>query len=219
MAQSLFPNFLEYSRFVHRCNALLLSIQLIRQALVFKEVEGIDVSIIDSFPIPLCQPIRNFRSKVLGDYANIGYNATFGYQKPMGGAGAYWGMEFGLGSRGFKADEMKCIAHNIQYSPFTFGWKIGVADNLSIDPHLGVFASYDYTSKMKESGESISWGDFADYLEVDYNHFDAGMNIGVGLWYDRFNLDFTYQRGFIDVFSDLDGIKTSNFMIRLGIAF
>ena len=131
--------------------------------------------------------------------SNIGYNATFGYQKPMG--------------------EMKCIAHNIQYSPFTFGWKIGVADNLSIDPHLGVFASYDYTSKMKESGESISWGDFADYLEVDYNHFDAGMNIGVGLWYDRFNLDFTYQRGFIDVFSDLDGIKTSNFMIRLGIAF
>ena len=63
--------------------------------------------------------------------------------------------------------EMKCIAHNIQYSPFTFGWKIGVADNLSIDPHLGVFASYDYTSKMKESGESISWGDFADYPKVN----------------------------------------------------
>ncbi|WP_332381776.1 IS982 family transposase [Lactococcus cremoris] len=78
LAQSLFPNFLEYSRFVRRCNALLLSIQLIRQALVFKEFEGIDVSIIDSFPIPLCQPIRNFRSKVLGDYANIGYNATKG---------------------------------------------------------------------------------------------------------------------------------------------
>ncbi|MDM5143768.1 hypothetical protein ICE98_00839 [Lactococcus lactis] len=34
------------------------------------------VSIIDSFPIPLCQPIRNFKSKVLGDYANVGYNAT-----------------------------------------------------------------------------------------------------------------------------------------------
>ncbi|MCT1174291.1 IS982 family transposase [Lactococcus lactis] len=78
LAQSLFPNFLEYSRFVRRCNALLPSIQLICQALVFKEVEGIDVSVIDSFPIPLCQPIRNFRSKVLGDYANIGYNSTKG---------------------------------------------------------------------------------------------------------------------------------------------
>ena len=67
LAQSLFPNFLEYSRFVRRCNALLPSIQVIRQALVFKEVEGMSVSIIDSFPIPLCQPIRNFRSKVLGE--------------------------------------------------------------------------------------------------------------------------------------------------------
>ena len=38
LAQSLFPNFLEYSRFVRRCNALLPSIQLIHQALVFKEV-------------------------------------------------------------------------------------------------------------------------------------------------------------------------------------
>ncbi|MCT3118913.1 IS982 family transposase, partial [Lactococcus lactis] len=37
LAQSLFPNFLEYSRFVRRCNALLPSIQVIRQALVFKE--------------------------------------------------------------------------------------------------------------------------------------------------------------------------------------
>ena len=78
LAQSLFPNFLEYSRFVRRCNTLLPSIQVIRQALVFKEVEGISVSIIDSFPLPLCQPIRNFRSKVLGDYANVGYNATKG---------------------------------------------------------------------------------------------------------------------------------------------
>ena len=78
LAQSLFPNFLEYSRFVRRCNALLPSIQVIRQALVFKEVEGMSVSIIDSFPIPLCQPIRNFKSKGLGDYANVGYNATKG---------------------------------------------------------------------------------------------------------------------------------------------
>lgn len=56
-----------------------------------------------------------------------------------------------------------------------------VADNVYIDPHVGVFASYDYTSKMKADGESISWGDYADYMEVDYNHFDAGMNIGVGV--------------------------------------
>ncbi|GAB2022368.1 IS982-like element ISEfm1 family transposase [Pseudolactococcus yaeyamensis] len=76
LAQSLLPNFLEYSRFVRRCNALLPSIQHIRQNLVFQEIKGISVSIIDSFPIPLCQPVRNFRSNVLGEYADIGYNAT-----------------------------------------------------------------------------------------------------------------------------------------------
>lgn len=151
--------------------------------------------------------------------SNIGYNATVGYQKPLGSSGGYWGMEFGLGSRGFKEDDIKCIAHNIQYSPFTFGWKFEVADNIKIDPHAGVYASYDYTSKMKGDGESISWGDFADYLDVDYNHYDVGMNIGVGVWYSRFNLDLTYQRGFIDTFSDLGSNKTSNFMIRLGVAF
>ena len=91
-----------------------------------------------------------------GADSNIGYNATFGYQKPLGSTGGYWGMEFGLGSRGFKVDDTKCMAHNIQYSPFTFGWKFAVADNVRIDPHVGVFASYDYTSKMKEDGESIS---------------------------------------------------------------
>ena len=155
-----------------------------------------------------------------GCKSNIGYNAMVGYQKPLGTLRGYWGMEFGLGSRGFKDDgDTKCIAHNVQYSPFTFGWKFGVADNIKIDPHLGVYASYDYTSKMKEDGESISWGDFADYLDVDYHHYDVGMNIGVGVWYDRFNLDLTYQHGFIDTFSDFEGIKTSNFMIRLGIAF
>lgn len=154
-----------------------------------------------------------------GTDMNIGYNAMVGFQKPMGSAGAYWGMEFGLGSRGFKADDTKCIAHNVQYSPFTFGWKIQAGENFRIDPHIGVYASFDYTSKMKADGESISWGDFADYEDVDYNQFDAGMNIGIGVWYDRYNLDFTYQKGFIDAFTDFGGIKTSNFLIRLGIAF
>ncbi|MFK4936795.1 IS982 family transposase [Lactococcus garvieae] len=76
LATTLFPDFIEYSRFTRRCAALLPNLQLMRQALVFQEIQNIDVAIIDSFPIPLCQPVRNFRSKVLRDYADIGYNAT-----------------------------------------------------------------------------------------------------------------------------------------------
>lgn len=158
--------------------------------------------------------------------SNIGYNATFGYQKPLGSYGGYWGMEFGVGSRGMKSGDMKFIAHNVQYSPFTFGWKFDVNSDIAIDPHAGVFVSYDYSSKAKENGQSASWGDFAEYLDaqfnyigVNYNHVDAGLNVGVGVWYKCFNLDLTYQRGFIDTFTEMDGIKTSNFLVRLGIAF
>ena len=87
-------------------------------------------------------------------------------------------------------------------------------------PHVGVFASYDYTSKNERRWRKASVGVIMQIIwRLTYNHFDAGMNIGVGVWYDRFNLDLTYQRGFIDAFSDADGFKTSNFMIRLGIAF
>lgn len=155
--------------------------------------------------------------------SKMGYNVMLGFTKNLGAQGAYWGMDFGLTSRGFKVegegDDIKSIAHAVQVSPFTFGWEFDVTDAISIDPHIGAFVSCDYTSKMKGDGEDIRWSDFADYSEVDYNRFDAGLNLGVGVWYDRFNLDFSYQRGFIDVFTDLDGVKSSNFMIRLGVAF
>ncbi len=39
LAQSLFPNFIEYSRFVRRCNALLPSIQFIRQAVLLRSLK------------------------------------------------------------------------------------------------------------------------------------------------------------------------------------
>lgn len=53
LAQSLFPNFLEYSRFVRRCNALLPSIQVIRQALVFKGLKELVYPLLTASPF-LC---------------------------------------------------------------------------------------------------------------------------------------------------------------------
>lgn len=148
----------------------------------------------------------------------VAYNFTYGFQKPIGSLGAYWGMDFGLGSRGYKLDKLSLLAHNIQVSPFTFGWKYEVANNLSIEGHVGAFAGCDYTGKIKYAGESVSMGDWEDDLEIDWNRFDAGMNIGFGLWYDRFNLDFTFQRGFVEAMSDTKAYA-SNLMLRLGVAF
>ncbi len=137
----------------------------------------------------------------------------------MGSIGAYWGMDFGLGSRGYQVKEKQydyeasLIAHNIQVSPFTFGWKYGITDQIKIDAHIGAFASFDYTGKYEDDDDSIKMSDWDDW-----NRLDAGLNLGIGVWYNRLNLDLTYQRGFVDTFKDSE-VYASNFMIRLGIAF
>ena len=54
-------------------------------------------------------------------------------------------MEFGLGSRGWKVEEnesdyeysLSLMAHNVQVSPFTFGYKYNITDALAVDAHLG----------------------------------------------------------------------------------
>ena len=156
----------------------------------------------------------------------IGYNITYGVSKPVGSVGTYWGMDFGFGSRGFKVKENdfeeNLIAHNVQVSPFTFGWKYGVIGDLKVDVHFGAYASFDYTGKCKIAydgdEESINMGDWEDDLEIDWNRYDAGLNIGFGIWYSYFNLDFNFQRGFIETAKESEAY-TNNFMIRLGFAF
>lgn len=154
-----------------------------------------------------------------GAKMNVGYDVSLGFQKPIRTAGAYWGMDFGLTSRGCKADDVKMIAHGVQYTPFTFGWKAPVADGIRIDPHVGVSISYDFSSKVKADGESCSWSDLADELGVDCNKVDLGMNLGVGVWMGRFNVDLTYHHGFVDAFADAGGFKANNVMLRVGVAF
>lgn len=135
-------------------------------------------------------------------------------------------MAFGLGSRGYKFEvdgmEMNVMAHAVEVSPFTFGWKYGLTEAVKVDVHLGVFARADYTGKAKlknkKQEKSVGMGDWEEELDVDWNRFDVGLNAGFGVWYDRFNLDFTYQRGFVEAAKDSE-LYTSNLLIRLGVAF
>jgi len=73
---SRFFSGLSHSRFNRRARMLLPLIYLIRRTLN----REIDLSgrfmIVDSFPVPVCQPIRNRRVKIFKGYADIGYKAT-----------------------------------------------------------------------------------------------------------------------------------------------
>lgn len=73
----LFPcgQLLERSRFNRRSKQLIWLIQLIRKA-VSEMLPSDRVAIIDSFPLPLCQPVRNQRATIFKGLADIGYNAS-----------------------------------------------------------------------------------------------------------------------------------------------
>ena len=191
--------------------------------------------------------------------ASIGYNLLFGFQKPLGKLGAYYGMEYGLSTRGFKFKgegedsngddaDFKVTAHQIQWSPFNFGWNItAVRDILQIDPHVGFALTMDFFTCEKngyyfayyDEYEYDSYRDFYDEKDIDshslYDYYfdsyfplDVKMSLGCGLWFiNKINLDFTYQRGFFDMGCWCDGdfggdgefLYGSTFMIRVGYAF
>lgn len=158
----------------------------------------------------------------------VGFDIDAAFNKSIGESGLYWGMEFGIGTRGTKLTdeyedykmEVSASMYNIKYSPFTIGYKFAVTDDIKIDPHVGLYALYDFA--ISSDDEDGVWIDDFD------GKFDAGLQAGVGFWYKRFNIDFMYQFGFVNadpIFSAgshesyLDGGKTSNFLIRLGYSF
>ncbi|VTS35523.1 Transposase, IS4 [Streptococcus pseudoporcinus] len=66
---------LERSRFNRRSRPLIWLVQLIRKAMS-DMLPSDRVAIIDSFPLPLCQPVRNHRVAIFKGLADIGYNAS-----------------------------------------------------------------------------------------------------------------------------------------------
>lgn len=158
--------------------------------------------------------------------SKVGYDISFGFQKPIRHSDIYWGMDLGLGTRGFSNSytsgqeeaKDKLITHNVKFSPLTFGYKRSITDMISIDLHVGGYVSYDYAGTLKSS-----WGSSEEKTNIDdldWYPLDSGIAAGIGAWYDRFNLELTYQRGFLNCFDeDNDSSYSSNFMIRLGVAF
>lgn len=141
----------------------------------------------------------------------VGFDVDFGFHKAIASSNAYWGMELGVGSRGIKFDneydeDMSAISYGVTYSPITLGYKFPLTESIKLDGHLGGFLAYDF-----------AYG--GDY-EFD-KAFDAGIQVGVGAWFSRFNLDFTYQAGFCNTLEgpDKDFCKVGKFMIRVGYAF
>lgn len=149
-----------------------------------------------------------------------------------------------------KTEEGTLSAYNVRFTPFTFGYKYTFLERMAADVHLGVFASYDFagnykkyttdhivsTSKygnrndFKENTDKVNLGDIEGMRK-----YDAGLNLGIGYWFGHFNIDFTWQRGFVPLYEggsdeisiggkkgqkrELGNLYSNNFQLRLGYAF
>lgn len=78
LTQTIFAQkpLIERSRYNRRCRDLTIIISYLRRAYVEQTAGDFSYLIIDSSPMPLCQPVRNLRATKLRDYADIGYNAA-----------------------------------------------------------------------------------------------------------------------------------------------
>lgn len=152
-----------------------------------------------------------------GPDALVGYVVGIAFDRPIGQGGAFWNSGLQLATKGWKVSEgeyeVKLNAHKLEI-PLTFGYKYKVNDDIAIDARVGGFANYDVFGKMKakEDGEeeSVNLGDLEDY-----DRFSAGLQFGIGVWYQKLNLNITYQNGLVKQ----NDCKEKNWMISLGYAF
>lgn len=121
-------------------------------------------------------------------------------------------------------------AYNVYLTPIMFGYKYNLLSNITLDAHIGGFVSYDFTGKRKlyiydwstSSGrDKVTEKESSTNINdlKSYRNFDAGLNLGLGFWYGHFNIDFSYQRGFIDMFDASYSMQAQSLKLRLGYAF
>lgn len=151
-----------------------------------------------------------FNNMVAGDAEcewNPGYSAGVEFNTFITRS-LYWSAGALFTSRGAFNDEAEFMNHSLQV-PIGLGYKIPLSKSISFDAHFAPFFSVD-----------IKKGDVEGYHShyyYDNSSCDAGVMLGAGFWFKKVNLDFLYQRGFIDALDNYG--SQSNLILRLGVAF
>jgi len=161
--------------------------------------------------------LANMSSEGESADALFGYNVGLAFDRTIGSGGMFWGSGLQLATKGFKfgydGEEVKLNVHKLEL-PLNLGYKLGVSDDLAIDARVGGFVNFDLFGKMTEEydgdEESVNIGDIDDYERLS-----AGLQFGVGVWYQNLNFNITYQAGLLEA----NDMKEKNWMISVGYAF
>ena len=157
----------------------------------------------------------------------VGFDLDFGFNKPIGRKGVYWGMDLGFMTRGTNASyteeftESKEIYKGsvsgwaVKLTPFSMGYKYALSEDIKVDLHAGLFAMIQISQKTKEPG--LSRFDNLEFPD-DSAGLDGGLQVGAGVWYRKFNVDLSYQAGFAPVILEPE-MKLGALLLRVGYAF
>lgn len=175
-----------------------------------------------------------------GEFKNIiGGSLTFGADMPIGNSPFYFGISFSGSMRGYeksarwkgntyslKNQTEKLTAFNAQISPMIIGYIAKFSKNTALDLHAGCFFSCDiagnysiettYNDESKDK-DSYDIGELKDYM--DYSIYDIGFNGGIGLWFNRWVIDFSYQRGIASMYKGGNDFNSTKIQLLLGYAF
>ncbi len=123
--------------------------------------------------------------------------------------------------------------------PIAFIYKIGVGQDLSFYPSLGLYMGYGIGGKFKSeiSGQDVPEG-IKDMLNFEYdffgdnvktNRFDLGATVGLNLQYSNYTIGLGYDYGFMNINSEdvkddetgkkLDDWKNGNIKVSVGYFF
>ena len=133
-------------------------------------------------------------------------------------------------------------AYNFRAAPLMIGYRRAIAKDWSVEVHIAPYFSYDFTGAAKTKSKcrfevpipafdtdgnittitTVIKGTKTQKTELDdirgYNRADLGIQAGGGVWYKRFNLDITYDRGLLPIIEH-QKLYSNCLLIRLGYAF
>ena len=89
--------------------------------------------------------------------------------------------------------------------------------SFSIQPFFGGYVAAGVGGKIKDYYYHESYSAFGDDMD-QFKRFDGGLRMGVGIQYDLFYADLTYDLGLSNIgHDDFDDTKNSALMLNVGI--
>ncbi len=222
------------------------AVWMVRAGVSFNSMEGDwKDNQIDAWESISKLPLSSSFPTSTGFNASIGFNKSFGNRPLYWGmelefgtrgykANALWSKtstsSFGDVISHTRKQNTTLSAYNVNLTPITIGYKYTFLSRMAVDVHASAFAGFDFAGqfktynydyqlsagkpRVKESTSKVNISD-AD----KYRRFDAGLKLGVGYWFGRMNIDFTWQRGFVNLFDADESRQSQSFNLRLGYAF